>query len=284
MGIKKFIYRFLLFCIIAFPVLTYNSLYAYYTRSYEFTVNGTEVYVSINKSNMRKKVKALIIGDSVGKQLYDNDTYNGDIFSLASNRAMSIAGYYILLKNFINHNQGQLPQSVYLLLTPSSFLNNLDQIFTFHYFLKPFYKSQNQAYFTPVCIQQIKKVPLYFTSQLPFVVNTNWSPEYHADKDTSYHIISPISHDYLIKISQLCDSNHIQLNILGTPVKMVYKKQTLAYAHYANEFKSCGLQNQLTSYFNHIQFMPDSVFFDDIHFKKEHIPKDYFKLESKADE
>src|SRR3954453_6937291 len=100
MGVRKFVTKFLIFALIAFPVLTFKNLLFYYTDSYKSSVFGAEIYTSIQKSKMKKKVKKLLIGDSVGNQLYDNGVYNGSIFSLTCNQAISMVGQYILLSNF----------------------------------------------------------------------------------------------------------------------------------------------------------------------------------------
>src|SRR3954453_12185057 len=101
MGIKKFIIKLSIFALISLPVLSFKNLLFYYTDLYKSSVYGPEVYRSIAKSKMKKKVKKLLIGDSVGNQLYDNESYNGSIFSLTCNQAISMVGQYILLSNFI---------------------------------------------------------------------------------------------------------------------------------------------------------------------------------------
>ncbi len=121
--LKKFVYRAFIFFIIAFVVLSAEIWYSYFTKSYEEIVNGSEVYFSIHKSRVKKKVKILVIGDSLGKQLYDNITFNGDIYSLACNQSISMAGQYMLLKTFIDENQNQLPDSVVFILYPGSLAN-----------------------------------------------------------------------------------------------------------------------------------------------------------------
>lgn len=279
MSIKLFFIRLLLFSIIAFPLLAGESLYFYYTKRYELTVNGNEIYCSIKKSKVRKKVKILIIGDSLGKQLYDNNTYNDSIYSLTCNQAISMVGYYILLQNFINSNKNKLPAKVVLIIGPSAFRNNLDQLFSYHYFLKPFYKPENEKYFTSICFQQIRKIPFYYTSQFPVIVNSNWAPAYNNRKDsTLFRFISPVSNEYLIKIKTLCSNNNILFNIYCPPMTMANKKKAIQLSANAGEFEKCGLKKEFIDYCRSIKFLPDSLFQDHVHFKKQCIPYDYFKL------
>jgi archaellum component FlaF (FlaF/FlaG flagellin family) len=276
--LKKFVYRAFIFLIIAFMILSAESWYSYFTKSYEETVNGNEVYLSIHKSHAKKKVRVLIIGDSVGKQLYDNLTFNGDIYSLACNQSISMAGQYMLLKTFIDENRSQLPDSVVFIFYPGSLANNLDQVFSFHYFLKPFYNNQYKSMLTDTCIARIHKIPFYYLAQLPFIVNTNWSPTYIKDIDTSYNFISPISRNYLLKIKALCISNHLKIKIVCPPTRLSRRNITLALAKNEKEIRSTGLKSEFDSYFKEAVFLPDNLYKDLMHFKKQYIPNDYYHL------
>lgn len=279
MGIKNFLLRLLIFSIVSFPFITFKSAYSYFTDTYKCNVRGSEIYVSIKKSKTKKKVKKLIIGDSAGKQLYDNNTYNDSIYSLTCNQAISAVGYYILLENFIRSNKGQLPDEVIMIINPRSLLNNLDQIYTYQYFLKPFNKPGNQVYLNELCKKQIHKVPYYYTSQFPFIVNSNWTPYYNAGIDSSFGFISPISNEYLLKIKQLCSSNNLPLSIYSPPLSLANKQNIIAYSHCRTEFKKCELEKEFTEYFKKIKFLPDRLFSDHMHFKKQYIPVDYLNLQ-----
>ncbi len=277
MGIRNFIIKFSLFALIAFPVLTFKNLLFYYTGLYKSSVYGSEVYRSLDKSKMKKKVKKLLIGDSVGNQLYDNDKYNDSIFSLTCNQAISMAGQYILLSNFIETNKKNPPEEVILLITPVSFSNNLNQNLSYHYFLKPFYYKENQKYFDQLCNTQIKKIPYYYSSEIPFIRSSNWAPEYVETKDRSYKIISPLSMDYIKKMKELCISNNIKFTITATPVRSSHQELMAKYSK-TPEVTQGGLSSDLNNYFNKIVFMPDVLFKDYSHFKIKNIPVDFLKL------
>jgi hypothetical protein len=280
MNIKQFLCRLVLFGSAALPLLTVESLYSWYTKSYELTVNGNEVYFSITKSKVIKKVTLLIIGDSVGKQLYDNNTYNDDVYSLTCNQAISMAGYYFLLENFISRNRRKLPEKVILIAAPITFRNNLNQVYSYHYFLKPFYKPEYAKYFTTNCYKQIKKIPFYYTSQLPVILNSNWSPAYNDNNDPGiYRLISPVSNDYLARIRSLCSANNIMFNIYCPPLKTANRKQVAQLSTDTSEFEKCGLKQEFRAYFKNIKYLPDSLFVDNGHFKKKYIPVDYLGLD-----
>lgn len=276
MLIKRFVLRALLFFIIAFIVLTIESFYKYFTRSFEETVIGNDVYLAIKKSKVRKKVKVLIIGDSVGQQLYSGKTYNDDIYSLTTNQAVSMAGQYMLLKTFIDKNQGNLPNEVLLIMIPTSFNNNLDQIFTYNSFLKPFYRKEYSSMMTDTCRDQIRKIPFYYISQWPIIVNTNWSPEYESPHP--YPFISPISINYLLKIKELCIKNKLPIKFYCPPIKESRRELVMSFSKNNILPEKTGFKNEFASYFKGMVVLPDSLFQDQMHFKKQYIPTDYYKL------
>ena len=274
MSINKFVLRTLLFSVTTLIALLFDQ---FFTKTYQDTVIGREIYLSIHKSKVRKKVKVLIIGDSVAKQLYDNETYNGDVYSLASNQAISLVGQYILLKNFIDNNQNNLPVEIVLIYVPQSFRNNLDQIYSYNYFLKPFYKSEYESMITDTCRNQINKIPLYYLSQLPLVVNTNWSPTYVKHGDP-YPFISPLSSNYLLKIKELCLKNHLPIKLLCPPIKASMFARAVAFSKNDILLKKTGLGNEFASYIKGMVVMPDSLYQDDAHFQRQYIPSDYYHL------
>ena len=134
---KKFILSCTIFLLISGIILSIKPNYLVLTGKYKVTVAGKEIYQSIFKSKQKKKSKKILLGDSVGNQLFTNTTNNDTLNSLACNQAISMAGQFILLNNYLN--SGNKVDTVLLIFTPFSFQNNLDQVFTYHYFLKPFY-------------------------------------------------------------------------------------------------------------------------------------------------
>lgn len=275
MSKTKFVLRVVLFSLTLFIALSFDL---FLFKSYEDIVIGREIYLSIRKSKVKKKVKVLIIGDSVAKQLYDNETYNNEIYSLTTNQAISLAGQYILLKNFIDNNQGNLPGEIILIMVPKSFNNNLDQIYSYNYFLKPFYKSEYKSMITDTCQKLINKIPFYFLSQQPLVVNTNWCPTY-VSKDEPYQFISPLSTNYLLKIKELCLKNHLPIKFFCPPIKASGFANAIAHAKRHTLIEKSGFKNEFAYYFKSITTLPDSMYQDDAHLKREYIPTDYYNLQ-----
>ena len=163
---KKFLLKFSLSLLVFLIVIEIVSFFliqsnVIYNRNYIYP--GSEIYRSITKSKKKSNAKILLLGDSVGNQLFPSEKSNDTINSLTSNQAISIVGQYILLQNYLE--TGNRPTKVVLLYSPFSLKNNLDQKFTFHYFIKPFYKKEYIHFFSELAIQQIDKIPFYKYSQ-----------------------------------------------------------------------------------------------------------------------
>ena len=136
--ITKFIFAIFLFTI---PIVIYYSaktIWLLMDDRYKESIYGNEVYKAIEKSKKRNKARKLFLGDSTANQFYNckkEDSPN--TYSLTCTQAIGMVGQYILLHNYLN--AGNRPDSVFLIYTPFSFWDNLDQIYTYHYFLKPFF-------------------------------------------------------------------------------------------------------------------------------------------------
>ena len=162
---KKFIKLTAIFLFLTIPITNIIPLVMIWTGSYKYTVAGNEIYYSIFKSKQKKKFKKLLIGDSVANQLFSNKKNYTKINSLCCNQAISLTGHYILINNYLS--AGNIIDTVYMIFSPSSFQNNLNQIYTYHYFLKPFYTNDYKNLYTKTVNNKIKKLPFYYLSIYP---------------------------------------------------------------------------------------------------------------------
>ena len=264
--LHQFTLKFVLIGVIAvfiLPLLAHN---------YKVQVNGKEVYAAIKKSQQRQaKTKTLLIGDSVANQLFNNESTNGVVNSLACNQAVSMVGHYLLLKEYLENNDDV--DQVVLLYHPQSFANNLDQEFTFHYFLKPFNKRKNKKEFTELVKQQINEIPYHFVSQVPLILRSNFSPAYEGIMRPWADIFSPVSKQYLQKMENLTSAKEIKFIITAPPVRASMQDSISLIDR--NVLAEAGLLPLLNDYLNSIQYSEEKHFVDDIHFKE---PSDFRAL------
>jgi hypothetical protein len=239
-----------------------KSIYLLHNDKYKDYVRAKAIYKAIEKSKRKKSgVKALIIGDSVGFQLFNSAGYNDSIYSLTTNQAISLTGQYILLTNFLSVNHDL--KNVVMIYTPFAFKRDLNQQYTFQYFLKPFYRDEYKRFFSVAVENQVKQIPFYQLCQFAPVLTSDWSPDYDgADFSKQTNFISELSNEYLSKIVALCHEHGVKLVILPTPTRISKEAEVKMYETTVN-FPEYNFRD----YFSRVTFIPDSLFLDDVHLK-----------------
>jgi len=241
---------------------------------------GYDVYHSIFKSQSKKKgVNTLLLGDSVGKQAYDNRSYNDSIYSLACNQAISLIGQYILLENFLETFESPENLEVILIYRPSSFNNDLDQPYTFNYFLKPFYDDKISKILTSHAENKIKKIPYYYLAKYKPIKKSNWSPSYMISNNyTNNFKISKTSSEYLNKINNLCISKKVKSFKIICPF-MSNQFSFKDFSIFKKNIEDYNLTQVFDGYFNKIIFLDKSLFMDGVHLKdKSTLPNNYLDI------
>jgi hypothetical protein len=260
---RNFIKKTVLFILAAFIFLHVAAYVLLATKIYQTHVLGSEIYYSIAKSKKKSKSKKVIMGDSVAQQFFNNKSTNYPFYSLACNQSISMVGQFLLLHNYIE--AGNTVDTVFFVSTPFSFQNNLNQIYTFQYFLKPFYNSEYSSLFTPLVNEKIEKIPYHNISGYPLIKTTNWSPDYTVEKDSSFTFLSPLSVEYLHKLKDLSVQHHFKIILLPTPTPFSKKKDVAKLN--INEAVSNGLQPEFDTYLDKLVFLDDNEFLDKVHLK-----------------
>ena len=257
---KKFCLYYTVFCITAFFLSAYIVPLSL-RKNYRETIPGAEIYRSIDKSKKRIKKKKLIIGDSTANQFFDNREDNDSICSLACNQAIGMCGHFFLLNNYIK--AGNRPEEVYMIYNAYyCFANNLNQVYTYHYFLKPFYNDEYKPLMTPEIFSQVRKIPYHTLCQIPAVLTSSWAPAYPTE-ESDYTFMSPISREYLRKIDSLSCQYNFRLYIV--PSFMDEKERQRVASFDANEFKDEPYADKMTIFLNQISYMNSSRFSDGLH-------------------
>ena len=261
---KKFIINSIYFLLVLVLVVQIRPLYLLYKDKYQQTVAGNEIYYSIFKSKQKKKVKKILLGDSVGNQLFSNKKNNDTVNSLACNQSIGMVGQFLLLNNYIN--AGNEVDTVYMLYSPFSFRNNLDQVYTYHYFLKPFYREEYIPLFTETINKQIHKIPYYSFCRNPIILTSNWAPDFISKDSIDFTFLSPVSVEYLQKIKELSIKQHFKLIIIPPPTSLS-KKQVIEKMN-RDEITKANLAEEFKNYFNSFIYLPDNNFTDGTHLMK----------------
>lgn len=263
----SFICMILLFIIPIAAYYTAKTIYQLKDNKYKETIYGNEIYRAIEKSKKKTKFRKLILGDSTANQFYNCKEKDPDsAYSLSCNQAIGMVGQYILLNNYLK--AGNRPDTVFLVYTPFSFWDNLDQVYTYHYFLKPFYYDEYKPLMSPIVINQIHKLPKYMICHFPLIQTTGWAPNITQEK-REYSFISPISKEYLSKIKILSQKYHFTFNIIPTFVAEHWRDSIDHFNH--NEYANCCYNDELSYYLDNIPYLADTCFVDDVHLRSPHL-------------
>ncbi len=263
----KAVFKFIIVCFLfILPVVIYYSAKTFWLltdEKYKSTIYGNEVYKAIEKSRKKTKYKKLILGDSTANQFYDCKKKGpNDAYSLTCTQAIGMVGQFILLNNYLN--SGNRPDTVYLVYTPFSFWDNLDQIYTYHYFLKPFYYDEYKPLMTKNVMEQIRKIPKYWACHIPYIQTTGWAPDVKP-QERHYSFLSPISTEYLSKIDSLSNEYKFDFEMIPTFVACHWKDSIQHFNH--KEYESYDYGGKIKRYMEHIHYLSDSCFIDEVHLK-----------------
>jgi len=259
---------FILLNVLAYAVVSNRKI----SRLFGVEDIGTEVYEAIALSNdYFPDRNVVILGDSVARQLITTKISNRfNAINLTCNQAISLAGHYILLSNIINRN----PQvsKVYLLYNVDSFDNDIDQEWTFNYFVKPFYydyhnkfsvgtlNKVNSKFIWPLFMLPISKV-------LPCFGSIDYSVKNLSNKDCA--VLSPTSLEYLKLIENLCRQRNISFKIIPTPISASINNK-LQTNCLMKQIKDNELDDVFKNYLNKMIVFDDHNFKDNYHLKVEY--------------
>jgi len=230
---------------------------------------GKEVYEVIGKSKSATECKTIILGDSVARSLYPPSVLNRKYDSLASSASISMVGQYLLTKNILEKNSGIT--EVVLIYHPVSFENDLDWIWSFNYFLKPFYGGEYMRYISKTAEKRIRKISCWLFSVLPIVKFSNISPEVenYAGFERNgtigkTYMPSDLSAEYLVKIKKMLDEKKIRFRVISPRLDEKYKKTDSS--KFRDVIKKSGLEYAFSGYFD-FSYMASEYFSDHVHYK-----------------
>ncbi len=262
---RKFILKSITFSLLFISICWVIELSGIYTK----LLPNRRVYSKIELS--KKEIygaQILLMGDSVAGSTYEyiKSGENG-IVNLACNQAIDVIGHYFLLRNFLEKNSEV--KKVFFFYNPFSFSNNIDHIYSYNHFLKPFYKKEYKKYFTDNVYKQIRSYPLYFLARFPPVAINYFAPDFEVEEPDVF--ISEITREYLQKFVELTREHGIEFEVLSPPLR---ESKINDIKQFKSKYLIEGTMSDLMdNYFDKISFLPDEYYRDDLHFKQQYFSK-----------
>lgn len=276
---KRFISIICIYIFAILLVILPVEFYKIYTHHDLGNVAGSEVRaaVKVSKTKTNKKVKKLLLGDSTGHALYPSEKDYDSISSMACNQAITFAGQYFLLKNYLETNKDNLPQEIIFLVTPESFGNDVDK-YAYQYFLKSFPIHQYKYLYTDHLYARVRTIPLYWTANLPFIQTSGYTPSVSVPANIERIHLSQLTYEYLLLMDSLTKVNNIPFHIISTPVREDRRQQLEKVAYDLKTIAFGRLSHLIDPYVESITYFPADLFFDEVHLNDKDTPEDYLGI------
>lgn len=261
------------------------SIYFYFENQQKANY---DVYQAIEASRKKSEYEIVLLGDSVSRQLFNVvNQSESKYWHLNSNQAIGVLGNYLLLENYLEKNLKV--EKVYYIMRPYSFGNNLNQIWTYGYFVLPFLNEEknlkylkeldnrkewrkNKIFLNPSIIKILEKNPNFVLK----VLKVDLSDKNFKESLKKVYL-SEVSIKYLQKIQEMCIERNIEFKVLASPMSDEYLKMDLNFLN--KQIKENKLENIFSNYFDSLKFYPKENFSDGVHFKREIIERELEKIQ-----
>lgn len=273
---ELFVVIMLVFCIAAERVAMnkdWNLVIAQFTNSEDFIENvGTdEIKPYLYKVQEKDESEILVVGDSVCHQMLSGlQEYNDKICIVGSNGAITMAGQYILVAEYIkNHAEAT---DIYLLVLPESLSRTYDTMWGYQYAVMPFVETDTFDLLDENTISGIKAsygeislhpwvVDLVDSSAVNRKIYFNLIKKYGKSYKQSSDF--ELADQYIAKMYNLCEKNGISLHLYACPVADSRRQEMdILEKLYADTW----LGQYYPDYFEKILYFPDEQAADGIHF------------------
>ena len=251
---------------------------ARYTDSFEYIDGfpGTgEIKPYIDQVRSQDSTTKLIIGDSVCHQMFSGlQECNKDVSIAATNGAITMAGQYILVKEYLDNHTNVT--DIFLMILPQSIERTYDTKWGYQYAVMPFVETDTIGDLDDDTIEMIRSVYGSFFLR-PAVVEavdrSGINRKMYLNiikKYSSGHVLDnkfEIADRYVTKIDELCKENGVAFHLLPCPVTEEKKDYV---AGLADEFALSKMRSINSEFMNEIYYYPAERSSDGSHFAGEY--------------
>ena len=259
-----------------------RELIAVLTDSDEYFANNGPDFINpiIYQAQKDDGTTKLLLGDSFAYQVFMHlKDYNPDISFLASNGAVTMAGQYIIAKEYLDNHPDAT--DVYLLLLPESIGRTFDTKWGYQYAVLPFVETETLTEYDEDTLEILEKTygKIFLNKYIATLIdksgiNRKLYLNYMRGKTEGY-ILSDyyeLSDKYLVKLSELCKDKGVNLYFYPCPVSEAKRD---AVEIYAETFESTLTYNINPAYYNMIYYYPAEWSGDNTHLEYEYREAEY---------
>lgn len=279
--------------IIGFLILSSTEMWrmpvARLTKSSEYAegnVGAREIIPYIEKVQKKDGSTKLILGDSVCNQILNRFQEGNEAFCISgTNRAVTLAGQYILAEEFVKNHKSVT--DIYLVIILDSLTTEFDRQFGYQYVVMPFTETDTIKNLAPSTRSQLRRIygPLFCWKPVVEVIETSplnrklflnfltyKDQIFPLDSDTA---VSEVSYQYLEKIYRLCEENDINLHLIPGPHADT-EEQHIRERRIEKELNENGSIKYFGDYFDKIEYYPAELFRDGVHFDENVVGESFF--------
>ena len=247
----------------------------------EAFVNGSdEIKPFILEVQEQNDTEILILGDSICHQMFEDlREINGDITIAASNAAITMAGQFILAKEYLDNHANA--KEVYLMVHPTSLKRTFDTSYGYQYIVMPFSETGTIDALAEETINICKEVygKIFMNPKIVYMINKsgmnrklylNMLQKYGK----SYEEKEPfeIANKYVSKIYELCKERGVDFYLLPAPVSEALSSTC---EELEIEYKGTWLEKYFPDYFSNINYFSAEQTEDYFHFSGEYENQEY---------
>ncbi len=286
---RKFIKKISLFLIILIliiividvfsMILPFNGYIAKITNSSTDRVGSGEIEPRIAWVQQEDNSKNLLLGDSVGNQLFINLRGINEEWCIAtSNAGIMIPGQYILMREYVRCHRET--ENVFLVINPFSLYSNVNTRLSYQYFVMPFVGNGYSDYLSDNMKSELKEKfhPLFLTKPMikcidyscinrKIYLNAIYSEEQKKDVIPDYTL------EYLNEFIIFCKENNINFYLIPAPIADTQENH-VRVQELSEQFEKHDLDKIFTDFLEEIQYYPAEQFYDGTHFAEEYAKQD----------
>lgn len=291
---KKFYLKMILFIAIIATILgaceylsvrePFRTWIAEWTDSESFitgNVGSDEIKPYIAKVQNPDNTTKLILGDSVGRQLYVGlQKYNEDIAIVGSNAAITMAGQYILAAEYIENHPDAT--DIFLVILPESLCRTFDTKWGYQYTVMPFVETGTLEKLDPDTIESMKSVYGEFFMREDIVykidrsaINRKLYLNMLKEYSNGYVPESKFSlaEQYLKKMYDLCEANNITMHLYACPLA---DNRVEEIEGMKKQYSETELYQLFPEFMENIYFYPLEQAADGVHFSGDYANQEHY--------
>ena len=243
------------------------------SEAYEQQLNAShEVETYIEKARQDDKTTKLIIGDSVCNSLFGElDALNPDYSVLCCNKGITMAGQYILAKEYLANHEGVT--DLYLMMISNSLITGFDTDFGYQYAVMPFVKTDKLSYLDEETVEEMKDLylsPFMTKKMVCFVEESPLMKKLYLNvlkdfRPTKLTLDFPdVTTRYLQKIYQLCEAEGVTMHFMSLPLADSKERREVE-AVLKEKYEASVMYELFPDYYENYIYYPAEWFPDGIH-------------------